>query len=167
MHLLTPVILPVDRAPGAFPPAYYANLFERMAQVMSLSHESVVATPDSHGFFSCIVKQNTDKDATTVRNTTALRTLQERWHQAAAAFSQRNDRKVFQTHHQDPESDVPGVDFVRMCARNQALRVDAPAIADKLLTLATRVCESRSGRKERLASSSIETHARGTGRRGK
>jgi RNase P protein component len=114
-----------------------------MAQVMGLKYESIVAKPDGHGFFSCIVKQNTDKDAVAVRNLTALKLLQSKWEHAANAFERNNDHRVLQTHRQDSESDMAGVDSVRMCARNQVLEVDAKRMAEKVLEYALNSCGAR------------------------
>lgn len=124
--------------------AYYANIFERMAQVMGLPHERIVAEPDDGGFFSCILKQNTDKDAPSVRNVTGLRALESVWHKATRAFEQSHEYDQFVTHHHDHGGDLSGIDGIRMCARNQVLRVDARAIAQKLIRLASIACDARS-----------------------
>lgn len=123
--------------------AYYANIFERMAGVMGLTHEKIVADPDHKGFFSCIVKQNTDKDAPSVRNSTALKALEEVWHKASGAFKQRNDHTQFVTHHQSHGGDLSSIDGIRMCARNQVLQVDAQDVAERLMRLVDKVCSAR------------------------
>lgn len=128
--------------------AYYANIFERMAKVMSLRHESIIAKPDGVNFFACVVKQNTDRDATTVRNVTAFNLLKSKWEHAAKVFETDNDHRVLQFHQHHPGSDVGELESLRMCSRNQVLEVDAKKMARRLLTLALSTCqksEVRSG----------------------
>lgn len=88
------------------------------------------------------MKQNTDKDATSVRNATALTALKSKWRDAATVFASSNDHRVLQTHRQDSDSDL-GVDSVRMCARNQVLEVDPLKMAGKLLDYALEGCKAR------------------------
>lgn len=121
--------------------AYYANIFERMAKVMGLRHESVIANPDGDNFFACVVKQNTERDASTVRNVTAFNILKSKWNHAANVFKTSNDHRVLQFHQGHPGSDVGVLDSLRMCARNQVLEVDARQTARRLLQLANIACK--------------------------
>lgn len=113
-----------------------------MAKVMSLRHDSIVAKPDGANFFACVVKQNTDRDATTVRNVTAFNLLKSKWEHAAKVFEVRNEHRLLQFHQQHPGSDVGEMESLRMCARNQVLEVDAKQMARRLLKLALKTCQS-------------------------
>lgn len=121
--------------------AYYADLFERIANVMSLPYESVVAEPDDEKFFNCLEKKNIDPESGgATLNITAWNNFKAQWGAASTAYKLQNDRRVLHLQNRDFDFEYTGLESIRMCARNQHLKVEAASLAKKLLTLASQAC---------------------------
>lgn len=106
-----------------------------IAKAMSLDYESVIAEPDSKSFFRCIHEQNTSVNIT-INDIPAMKTLEKKWRAAVEASLTKKQHRVLETHVKDIDPDISDIKQIRMCARNQNLRVDAEEVAAKLLHFA-------------------------------
>lgn len=110
---------------------------------MSLPYESVVAEPDDEKFFECLAKKNIDKTSGSPTNMTAWNKFEGKWKAATRAYTDGSDQRILQLQNQDYDVEFTGLEAIRMCARNQHLKVDALSLARQLLTTANQTCFER------------------------
>lgn len=121
---------------------------------MSLPYESVVAEPDNEKFFECLAKKNVDKMSGSLTNMTAWNNFEGKWKAATRAYTEGSDQRILQLQNQDYDVEFTGLEAIRMCARNQHLKVDALSLARQLLTTANQSCfEEHTGRSIKADSS--------------
>lgn len=116
---------------------------------MSLPYESIVAEPDDESLFACLRKKNADRTAGIVsaaQKATVWKSFKRRWEAASKAFKKHEDDRMMQTHTHDFDMEYTGIDGIRMCARNQQLKVDPSALTKRLLEIVSQLCKNATSR---------------------